>query len=318
LLREVGRKAEEVCGDAYFVGGCVRDLLRGVESKDVDLAVAGNAHRLGKLLAGKYEGHVFFLRQEDGAVRVLLPKQGGLQLDLCPLRGTLDEDLHARDLTINAMAVPAAAGLERGAVVIDPTGGHQDLKDRLIRFVSADSPVQDPLRTMRAFRFRWKLDFELAPGTLERIRECVSLLAHVSTERIRDELFQLLTLSNPDRALEEMLQAEVGPWLFGAQASFEQAPGRLADVLSRLDTRMPQGLNALLNLEPTVGRGRREVLLWAAALQPLGVDPGAACRHLALSNDEKQIVTRALAAAPLAAELASRWPVAGRERHRFF
>lgn len=322
LLSEIGRKAEALCGEAYFVGGCVRDLLRGVASKDIDLAVAGGTHRLGRALANDYGGHVFYLRQEDQVVRVLLPGLGDLQLDLCPLRGTLDEDLRARDLTINAMAVPATAGLEPGSPVLDPTGGQRDLAERLVRFTSAESPVADPLRTMRAFRFRWKLRFEMAPGTLQRIRECIPLLQRVSAERIRDELFQLLALLTAPAALAEMLEAGVGPWLVGASAPFEGSPLRLQEITQRLQTSNQEPaheqLERLLSSEPTVGRRRREVLLWAAALQPLQLDAGAACRHLALSNDEKQIITKALAAAPHAAELARRWPVPGRERYRFF
>lgn len=317
-LREIGRKAEALCGEAYFVGGCVRDLLRGVPSKDVDLAVSGGSHRLGRALANELGGHVFFLRQEDEVVRVLLPALEGLQIDVSPLRGTLDEDLRARDLTINAMAVPAAAGLEPGAPVIDPAGGRQDLADRLIRFTSPESPVADPLRTMRAFRFRWKLEFAMAPGTLERVRECVPLLRRVSAERLRDELFQLLALPTAPEALAEMLDAGVGPWLAGADADFALSPGRVAEVIERLHDRAPERLGALLATEPTAGRRRREVLLWGAALQPLELDPGAACRYLALSNDERRIITKGLAAAPQAAELVGRWPVPGRERYRFF
>jgi tRNA nucleotidyltransferase/poly(A) polymerase len=159
----------------------------------------------------------------------------------------------------------------------------------------------------------------LAEGTLERIRECVPLLHRVSAERIRDELFQLLALGNADRALAEVLDAGTGPWLVGAEeAPFAASPARLGEVLSRLNARTPERLNALLSSEPTTGRRRREVLLWAAALQPLGVEPAGACRKLALSNDEKQIIVKALAAAPGAAELAARWPVAGRERYRLF
>jgi poly(A) polymerase len=325
LLREIGERVAREAPESYFVGGCVRDWLRGEPLKDVDLVLRGDTHAVGKLLRKAYDGHVFFLREEDEVVRVLLPA-AGLQIDLSPLKGTLEQDLLARDLTINAMAVAAASGLAPDAEVIDPTGGRRDRDRRLIRFVRPDAPVKDPLRTLRALRFRWKLDFTLAEGTGERIRECVPLLERVSSERIRDELFQLLALASAADALDEVLSLGAARWLTGAAApevdacARSGAPAARVRAVQALAPDLPHEAERLLQTELTPPRTRRAVLLWAAALQPLvpPLDPAAATRALALSSDERDVIVKGLGLAGEARELLRRWPQPGRVRRRFF
>lgn len=325
LLQEIGARIAAECAEAYFVGGCVRDHLRNEPLKDIDVALSGNTHVIGRKLAREYQGHVFWLHEDEGVVRVVLPKQDGLQIDLCPLRGSLDDDLRARDLTINSMAIATPHGLVSDAPVLDPMGGRADLESRLVRFCTPASPENDPLRTMRALRFRWKLGFALADGTADRIRECVPMLARVSVERVRDELFQLLSIDNADEALAETLAFGAGRWLIGrelpdaadggCQAAFE----RVAWLLRYLHS-APAELTQLLAAEPTPPRRRREVLLWAAVLHAMApvVATGTAARYLALSNDEKQLITKGIEGAGRTAALLANWPVEGRARYRHF
>lgn len=324
LLVEIGKRIAADCPETYFVGGCVRDLLRGEPIKDIDLALQGDTYRVGRALAKELSGHAFWLHQEEGVVRVVLPQHGGLQLDLCPLRGTIKQDLHARDLTINAMAIAASEGLHLGAPVIDTEGGRADLEAGVIRFCTPESPVSDPLRTLRALRFRWKLDFQLAEGTAALIRDCVPLLARVSVERVRDELFQLLSITQPHLALDESLAFGMARWLTGVDPSATQGTGwagpagQIETVLGLLRN-TPPDLDRVLIKQPTPPRTRREVLLWAAAIQGFGaaVVPDAAARYLALSNDEKQLIVKGLAGAAQIVRL-GRWPVPGRVRYRIF
>lgn len=324
LLVEIGNRIAAECPEAYFVGGCVRDLLRGEPIKDVDLALQGDTFRIGKALAREYAGHAFWLHQEEGVVRVVLPEREGLQLDLCPLHGTLQEDLHARDLTINAMAIAASNGLHAGAPVIDTEGGGADLEARVIRFCSPEAPVRDPLRTLRALRFRWKLGFELTDETRDQMQECVPLLSRVSVERVRDELFQLLSIPQAHRALEECLAYGMARWLTGVDPTATQGdewagPAGQVELILALLRSTPPDLERVLTTQPTPPRTRREVLLWAAAIQGFGaaVVPDAAARYLALSNDEKQLIVKGLAGAAQIVRL-ERWPVPGRVRYRLF
>ncbi len=333
FIQDIGSRIVELCPEAYFVGGCVRDLVLGHPIKDVDLALGGDTYAVGRQLARTFGGHVFWLHEEEGVVRVVFPAtdatmEGGVraQLDLNPLRGTLKEDLFSRDLTFNAMAIPAGAGLVRGAEIIDPSGGLRDLAERTVRFVRPSAPESDPLRTLRALRFRWKLDCRLPEETVARIRECTPLLKRVSVERVRDELFQLLAMPVAAEALAEALDFGFGRWLTGLDREWPRENGmpapaaRVKWLLERISA-APLDLVRLLDQEVTPPRRRREVLLWAGALQAaaeIGGDPGKMSRYLALSNDERQLITKGLSAAARARELAEAWPIPGRLRYRFF
>jgi len=320
LFLEIGRQVAERAPHAYFVGGCVRDVLRGDPVRDIDFALEGDTRAIGQHLARRYHGHIFPLREEEGVVRVLLPEHGALQIDLCPLRGTLEEDLAARDLTINALALPAADGLSAGGRIHDLCGGREDLAARVIRFVSSGAPESDPLRTLRALRFRWKLGFQLAEGMADRIRECAPLLARVSSERIRDELFQMLALPEAPEAFAECLDLGLGRWLMGRAVPDPQASVTRMAAVREILARASADLCKLLDAEVTPPRRRREVLLWASALQPLltPMEAGSAARGLALSNDERQLIVSGLLGAETARELVRRWPPPGRARYRLF
>ncbi|MBM3457962.1 MAG: CCA tRNA nucleotidyltransferase, partial [Armatimonadetes bacterium] len=278
---------------AYFVGGCVRDSLLGIPLHDLDLAVAGDPMAAARVLADAVQGHPFWLDPEGGVVRVAIQERPDFHVDVCRLKGSLEEDLLARDLTINALAIPLESGLTATDQVVDRCGGRDDLARGVIRFVSPAAPVQDPLRLLRALRFRWKLDFQLDPGTLSRLRECVLGLNRVSGERIRDELFQLLALPNPAAAVRECLELGLGPVLIGrpvpeagpivpdphvvgrAEAALGHLAGRLSDGSQSLSLpsecradagdRGPRALlRERLERPAPSGRRRRELLFWIA------------------------------------------------------
>ena len=140
-------------------------------------------------------------------------------------------------------------------------------------------------------------------------------------ERIRDELFQLLAMPQAADALAECLGFGLGPWLTGGGPELftdPRPPAKQIAAVQWILREAPPDLAALMETEPTPPRRRQEVLLWAAGLQPLAptLDPLAAARHLALSNDERQIVARAVQQAGQAAELVAHWPAPGRLQRR--
>src|SRR4051794_4142519 len=105
---------------AWIVGGAVRDRLlgRATAEDDLDLVVAADPRPLARRLASATRAAAFELSDEFGGWRVVGPG-GGWQVDLAPLHGgTLDADLGARDLTVNAMAEPL-----QGGGIVDPDGG---------------------------------------------------------------------------------------------------------------------------------------------------------------------------------------------------
>ena len=117
---------------AYLVGGVVRDALLGLENHDLDFVVSGDVRRLAKQVANDLGAAFYMMDLEHQTARVVCQGEKSRQynLDFSALRGAdIDQDLAARDFSINAMAVDIE-DLER---IIDPLRGAQDLKDRRLR-----------------------------------------------------------------------------------------------------------------------------------------------------------------------------------------
>lgn len=109
---------------------------------------------------------------------------------------TVDEDLSRRDFTINAMALEAG---DNATNIIDPFGGQEDIKKKLVRAVGDPNLrfKEDALRLMRAIRFATQLAFHIDEKTLQAIIEDAPLLAEISKERIRDEFMKILASEYP-------------------------------------------------------------------------------------------------------------------------
>ena len=146
--------------DAWLVGGAVRDRLLGRATDDIDIALDGDPRPAARRIAKASGGAAFQLSDEFGGWRAVGPGHAW-NVDVLPLRdGDLAADLAARDFTINAMAEPLGGG-----PVLDPHGGQEDLARRVVRMVSAQSLVEDPLRSLRAVRFAVELGLDIDPAT---------------------------------------------------------------------------------------------------------------------------------------------------------
>ncbi|HEX6288187.1 MAG TPA: HDIG domain-containing protein [Herpetosiphonaceae bacterium] len=183
---------------AWLVGGYVRDLLHGQPGGDIDIAVDGPALALARELADRTGGAFVALDEATDTARVVW-KSGGaapIVVDLVRLRApSIEADLRLRDLTINALALPLAEALQAAdvrAVLLDPTGGEADLRQRLIRACGPTSLSDDPLRMLRAVRFAAQLGCALAPTADAALRQHAPLIDPIAQERIRDELLKLL------------------------------------------------------------------------------------------------------------------------------
>jgi len=176
----------------FVVGGWLRDLLLGRPNHDLDLAVDGEVVRAAAVLARRLGATVVNLDQERGTIRVVLHRPVGpvAGLDLTRLRQPLLEgDLRARDFTINAIAVPLGDAVPS---FVDPTGGLDDLRRRLVRMASPGAFEQDPLRLLRAVRFVTELSFDLDDETRTAAQSAAPLLPLAARERQRDELAKIL------------------------------------------------------------------------------------------------------------------------------
>lgn len=195
--------------ESYLVGGIVRDALMGLPGGgDIDVAVRGDGYGLAESLAGALSPNASFvpLDPERGTGRIVLEKGAAGSLDISSFKGdSIEEDLRARDFTINAVAVSVRDLLETGTFrLVDPCGGRKDLESRCIRVCSPSAFHDDSLRVLRAFRLKTLLEFEIHEGTVRTMKEALPLLTGVAGERIRDELFIILNADNCFGVLAEM------------------------------------------------------------------------------------------------------------------
>ena len=183
----------------YLVGGAVRDKLLGITPKERDWVVVGSNQEELLKLGYKQVGKQFpvFLHpktSEEYALARVEKKIGkghkAFEFNTNE-KVSLEEDLKRRDLTINAIAQDEKDKL------IDPFNGISDIENRIFRHVS-DAFSEDPLRVLRIIRFKVNLnDFEIAPETIEKIKEIIKSgeLQYLTGERIWLELYKTKDLS---------------------------------------------------------------------------------------------------------------------------
>lgn len=277
---------------AWLVGGAVRDALQGGRVvKDLDLAVAGDVRPLANAIAEALGAPCFSLSDRYGGYRVTA--RGGLQVDVMPLAGdTIEQDIARRDVTVNALAIPAAAAasgwpIVAAADVIDLVGGLPDLSSRRLRAVSERAFTDDPLRVLRVARMAATGPWQLDGAAVPLARAAAPGLGEVAGERSGEEFRQLLSSQRPLEGLRVLAllggTAALLPEL-SALEGIEQSPyhhrdvaGHTADVLrcavdleQRLDVYVDPGAAQRFTgtLDDPVGGewSRRSVLRLAALL----------------------------------------------------
>lgn len=196
---EVLRRLNAAGHQAYAVGGCVRDMARGVPPHDYDICTSALPAQTERCFAGE---RVVETGIKHGTVTVLMAgepyeittfRTDGDYLDgrhpqSVAFTDSLTEDLRRRDFTINAMAYHPDIGLR------DPFDGQADIARRMIRCVGDAGArfTEDALRILRALRFAAELGFDIAPDTARAMRELSGRLALISRERIAAELLRAL------------------------------------------------------------------------------------------------------------------------------
>jgi len=194
-------------GKIYQVGGAVRDLYLGKESKDLDILVTGvPAAELNKILS-KY-GKVDMVGASFGVIKFTPP--GGEEIDIAIPRTEkkvgagyqgfdvnadhtlpIEKDLERRDFTINSIAKDSEGS------IIDPYGGVKDLNAKVIRVTNPEAFGDDPLRMLRAVQFASRFDFTIEPRTFELIERNADKISEISKERILIEFDKIVHKGNP-------------------------------------------------------------------------------------------------------------------------
>ena len=218
--RATAEKVAELGGRTYFVGGCVRDGLLGIESKDIDIEVHGvTADQLQSVLDSLGEritvGQSFGIFALKGVpLDIAMPRkekttgQGhrDFSVDVDPFIGTLASS-RRRDFTINAMMRDVLT-----SELIDHFNGREDLQNRVIRHVDQSTFSDDPLRVLRAAQFAARFDFKIADETAELCRK-IDLLK-LSKERVCDELKKAMLKADRPSVFFETLKTtdQLGVW----------------------------------------------------------------------------------------------------------
>jgi poly(A) polymerase len=208
--------------EAYFAGGCVRDILLGVPPKDFDVATSAHPDAVLALFprtfaVGAHFGVVLVCDDVDG--QEFVTEVATYRSDVAYLDGrhptevrfssSAQEDVLRRDFTINGMIFDPVLHRQTCSLtsaVLDYVGGKSDLREGIIRAIGEPHRrfEEDKLRMLRAIRFAARFSFAIEPETERAIRQLASGISQVSRERIRDELTRMLTEGHARRAFESL------------------------------------------------------------------------------------------------------------------
>jgi len=194
--------------EAYFVGGCVRDIAMEITPRDFDVCTNATPAQIAQVFPdASFVGTRFgvcLVPVNGGVVEVATfrkPNKSPGQTAPEEYTQNIYEDVHRRDFTINAMLMDASG------LITDSVGGLADIQARVIRAVDepAERIQQDPMRMMRAVRLAAKLDFKIDARLIKAINEHRPLLAMMPVERISAELSKILTCGHADRGVDLLM-----------------------------------------------------------------------------------------------------------------
>ena len=199
--REIAKRLRSEGHIAYFAGGCVRDMVRGLAPKDYDIATSATPNIVQELFPRTHAVGAHF-----GVIIVL---EDGFQFEVATFRSddayidgrhpsavhfsSPEKDAQRRDFTINGMFFDPV-----GDKVIDLVGGQADIAVKLVRAIGdpAQRFAEDRLRMLRAVRFATVLDYQIDTKTWEALVENAASINQISAERIRDELVRVFQSPN--------------------------------------------------------------------------------------------------------------------------
>ena len=288
---------------AYLVGGCVRDLLLGVEPKDFDVATSATPEQVraefrnARVIGRRFKlVHVHFGREiievatfrtnhpqgEDDEDSHLAARNESGRILRDNVYGSQEDDAQRRDFTINALYYDPAS--ER---ILDYAHGMHDIRNRLVRLIG--DPTQryqeDPVRMLRAVRFAAKLGFDIEKHSAAPIRQLAHLLNDIPASRLFDEVLKLFLAGQGERTFDLLCEYGLFAPLFPASAAAlkrepEYVGNLIRQALANTDERIRLG-------KPVTPAFLFAALLWpalparAAALQASGLPPIPALQEAA-------------------------------------
>lgn len=242
---------------AYLVGGCVRDLLRGMRPKDFDVVTDARPEQVralfrhARIIGRRFKiVHVLFGRDmievttfrggDDEAVR--RSDQGRILRD--NVFGSLDQDVWRRDFACNALYYNYADDQ-----IVDYVQGWQDVQSGHLRIIGdpATRYREDPVRMLRAARFMAKLGFTLLPETAEGIHVCRDLLKDIAPARLFDESIKIFQGGYAWAGFLQLRELDLLGYLFAGlndllDRDYDRVAALVEKILTGTDERIRLGL----------------------------------------------------------------------------
>lgn len=293
--------------EIYLVGGAVRDLVMGVKSKDEDFVVVGSTpeemlHHGFKQVGKDFPVFLDPTGREYSLART--ERQGGAATFAKHV--TLEQDLAKRDLTINAMAyLPGAAN------IVDPHDGQKDVANKVLRMISGEAFIEDPIRVLRVARFAARYPDFTVDETTDRMMHRMVICGHLndlSPERVWKEISRGLMEVKPSRMLQvlrhcgalQVILPELDK-LYGVPQPEAHHPeiDTGIHIEQVIDYAASQGYDLEVRfaaLMHDLGKGRTPEKNWPShyAHEEMGVKPvKAVCDRLRVSNDCKELAVLA-------------------------
>lgn len=186
----------------YLVGGAVRDIVMGLQPKDLDYVIVGSDHeemiRLGYHKVGAdFPVYLDSLGREHALART--ERSTGLGYNDFDVKFgpdvTIEDDLIRRDFTMNAMAMDLTTD-----AIIDPYGGCEDIQNRTIEVTNPTAFHEDPVRVLRACRFAARYKFDISEMTRKCIYKCIDdgRMKHLTSDRVWLEFAKAISDGNFD------------------------------------------------------------------------------------------------------------------------
>lgn len=265
IATDLVRRLQSAGHEAFWVGGCVRDLLLGRTPGDYDIATSATPPQIEALFE-----HTIPVGRKFGVIIVV---REGQEFQIATFRAEADytdgrhpatvsfgnarADANRRDFTINGLFQDPISG-----VLHDWVNGEADLRRKLIRTIGdpAERFAEDHLRLLRTVRFAAQLGFEIEPATFAAVRALAPKIRLISAERVREELVKLFRPPHAARGLELLHESGLLPEVLpeiAATRGCEQTPDF-----------HPEGdvFNHLLAMLSKLPADADELLPWAALL----------------------------------------------------
>ena len=240
ILLTIGEIADKHDIESYVVGGFVRDLMLGRETKDIDIVCIGNGKGLelarlsSKVL--KAQSVNFYPNFGTAAIRIHKKRLGSVDIEFVGARsesyrknsrkpivesGTLEEDQYRRDFTVNAMGFHISPA--RFGEVLDPFNGQQHLKDKILKTPLDPQKTfeDDPLRMLRGARFSAQLGFTIEDGAYHAMRIKAKRVKILSQERIIEEFQKIMATPKPSVGFRPLFTTGILDILFPELAALK-------------------------------------------------------------------------------------------------